>query len=117
EDSWTLLAAAALGEAASDGSITLDGEALSGEVYRRFDQQGFEPIEIVNTGEQATEAKVTVTGYPIDPPPASSNGFSIWREYFLPDGTPIDPENAPIAQNERLVVVLTVRPQSLGSGQ
>ncbi|MBE0578383.1 alpha-2-macroglobulin family protein [Devosia sp.] len=117
EDSWTLLAAAALGASATDGSVTLDGEALSGEVYRRYDQAGFEAVEIANSGDTDTEAKVTVSGFPLTPPPASSNGFTISREYYLPDGTPIDPQAAPIAQNERLVVVLTVRPQTLGSGQ
>ncbi len=117
EDSWTLLAAAALGASATDGSVTLDGEALSGQVYRRYDQAGFEAVEIANTGDTDTEAKVTVSGFPLTPPPASSNGFTISREYYLPDGTPIDPQAAPIAQNERLVVVLTVRPQTLGSGQ
>ena len=117
ENSWTLLAAAALGSAAGDGSVTLDGEALTGQVYRRYEQAEFAPVEIANTGAQATEAKVTVTGYPSVPPAASSDGFTLIREYFLPDGTPVDPEAAPIAQNERLVVVLTVRPHSLGSGQ
>ncbi len=117
EDSWTLLAAAALGASATDGSVTLDGEALTGQVYRRYDQAGFEAVEVANTGAADTEAKVTVTGFPLTPPPASSNGFTITREYFLPDGTPIDPQAAPIAQNERLVVVLKVRPQTLGSGQ
>jgi len=117
EDSWTLLAAAALGASATDGSIALGGEALTGQVYRRFDQAGFAPFDIANTGNADTEAKVTVTGYPLTPPPETSSGFTLIREYFLPDGTPIDPQAAPIAQNERLVVVLTVRPQSLGSGQ
>ncbi|QDZ10793.1 alpha-2-macroglobulin family protein [Devosia ginsengisoli] len=117
EDSWTLMAAAALGASSTDGSITLDGEALTGQVYRRYDQAGFAPVEIANTGAADTEAKVTVTGYPITPPPATSDGFTIAREYFLPDGTPVDPQAAPIAQNDRLVVVLTVRPQNLGSGQ
>jgi len=74
-------------------------------------------VEIANSGTAATEAKVTVTGYPETPPEASSNGFTLTREYFLPDGSRVDPELTPIAQNERLVVVLTVRPQSLGSGQ
>ena len=49
--------------------------------------------------------------------PAASDGFTIAREYFLPDGTPVDPQDGAIAQNDRLVVVLTVRPQTLGSGQ
>src|SRR5690606_26858225 len=117
EDSWTLLAAAALGAASTDGSVTLDGEPLDGEVYRRFEQAGFVPVEIANTGEADTEAKVTVTGYPAEAPDAFGNGFTLSREYFLPDGTPIDPQAEPLAQNERLVVVLTVWPQQLGSGQ
>ncbi|KQX39851.1 hypothetical protein ASD04_04150 [Devosia sp. Root436] len=117
EDSWTLLAAAALGASSTDGSVTLDGEALTGQVYRRYEQQGFATVEVANTGTDDTEAKVTVTGYPLTPPPATSSGFTITREYFLPDGTPIDPQAAPIAQNERLIVVLRVRPQTLGSGQ
>ncbi|HTO27190.1 MAG TPA: hypothetical protein VL017_01220, partial [Devosia sp.] len=73
--------------------------------------------EVANTGTADTEAKVTVTGFPVTPPPASSNGFTITREYYLPDGTPVDPQAGPVAQNERFVVVLTVRPQTLGSGQ
>ena len=117
EDSWTLLAAAALGEATTDGSITLNGEALTGEVYRKLDQLDFAPVEIANTGAADTEAKVTVTGFPTRPPKALSEGFTLTREYFRTDGTPIDPMSEPIAQNERLVVVLTATPQQLGSGQ
>ena len=117
EESWTLLAAAALGEATTDGSITLNGEALTGQVYRKYEQRDFAPVEIRNTGTGDTEAKVTASGYPTTAPDAASNGFVLIREYFLPDGTPVDPELEPIKQNERLVVVLTVRPEQLGSGQ
>jgi len=119
EDSWTLLAAAAVGRDSADGSIAVNGEALTGPVYRRFDQEELEaaPVEITNNGATDTEAKVTVTAIPLTPPPVSSNGFIITREYFLPDGTSVDPQDAPIAQNERLVVLLTVKPQHLGSGQ
>jgi alpha-2-macroglobulin len=117
EESWTLLAAAALGKASTDGSITLNGEALAGEVYRKYDQQGFEPITIANAADAGTEARVTVTGFPATSPEAASNGFTIIREYYLPDGTQVDPELEPIAQNERLIVVLTMRPEQLGSGQ
>ena len=118
EDSWTLLAAAALGRDAGDGSVTIGGEPVTGQVYRRFtDADLATSLEVVNTGAERTEAKVTVTGYPVIPPEAVSNGFTIRREYFLPDGTRVDPELSTIAQNERLVVVLTVRAQNLGSGQ
>jgi len=117
EDTWTLLAAAALGASSTDGSITLNGEALTGQVYRRFDEGDFEAVEIGNTGGGDTEAKVTVTGYPEEAPDASSNGFTIERDYYQLDGTPIDPTDGTLAQNDRLVVVLRVRADSIGSGQ
>lgn len=117
EDGWTLLAAAALGSSTTDGTISLNGEALAAPVYRRFDQTGFSAIDITNNGDAATQAKVTVTGYPSVQPDPSSAGFTLFREYFLPDGTPVDIDIDAIAQNERLVVVLTVYPETLGSGQ
>jgi uncharacterized protein YfaS (alpha-2-macroglobulin family) len=117
EDSWTLLAAAALGASTSDGSVTINGETLEGQVYRRYDAAGFSPVELGNAGTADTEAKVTVTGYPKSQPEASENGFTIEREYYLPDGTWIDPTDETLAQNDRFVVVLRVQPESLGSGQ
>ncbi|PXA88353.1 alpha-2-macroglobulin [Nostoc sp. 3335mG] len=116
EDTWTLLAAASLGAGTSDGSVTLDGETLSGQIYRRYEEADFAPVEIGNGGAADTEAKVTVTGYPAEPPEPTSNGFTLEREYYLPDGTPVDP-TAGLAQNDRLVVVLRARAQNLGSGQ
>ncbi|KKC40976.1 hypothetical protein WH87_02150 [Devosia epidermidihirudinis] len=118
EDSWTLLAAAALARTTTDGSIAIDGEALTGQVYRRFEQSAIEAatVEIANNGSEPIEAKVTVMGYPTTPPAAANDGFAISREYFLPDGTSVDPEQG-LKQNDRLVVVISVRPQSLGSGQ
>lgn len=118
EDSWTLLAAAALGREAGDGSVTIGGEPLTGQVYRRFaDADLATGVAVVNTGSERTEAKITVTGYPTIPPEAASEGFTITREYYTPDGSSVDPDLSTIAQNDRLVVVLRVRPQDLGSGQ
>ncbi len=117
ENTWTLLAAAALGNASSDGSIKLNDEALNGQVYRRYAQSEFAPLALSNTGPDATEAKLSVTGYPVSPPPETSNGFTLERNYFLPDGTAVDLSSGPLAQNDRLVVVLTMRPDNVGSGQ
>ncbi|HUH77254.1 MAG TPA: alpha-2-macroglobulin family protein, partial [Devosia sp.] len=91
-------------------------EALNGQVYRRYEQSEFAPLAISNTGPNPTEAKLSVTGYPVSPPPETSNGFTLEREYFLPDGTAVDLSKS-IAQNDRLVVVLTMRPHDVGSGQ
>ncbi len=119
EDAWTLLAAAALADQTGASSITLAGEPLAGDIYRRWSQEELSesPVELSNTGTTPTEAMVAVTGVPAVAPPASENGFSLNRQYFRPDGTPVDPTATPIAQNEQLVVVLTVTPTTLGSGQ
>lgn len=117
EEAWTLLAAAALAREAGSGSIEVDGATLTGQVFLRYDQNTVENagVTVTNKGNTPTEAKVSVTGIPATPPPASSEGFAITREYFLPDGTPADLET--VRQNDRFVVVLRIVPTRLGSGQ
>ncbi len=117
EDAWTLVAAAALARSNDKGTVTIDGKPLTGTVYQRYEQEHFDDaaVTIVNTSNQKTEAKVSVTGIPATPPKASSQGFTIRRDYYLPDGTPADLEH--IAQNDRFVVVLSMSATTLGSGQ
>jgi len=117
EDAWTLVAAAALAREAGDGSVTIDGTALTGSVYKRYDQEQFDaaPVTIVNNANTPTEAKISVTAIPATPPAASSKGFTISRDYYLPDGTPADLDQ--VSQNDRFVVVLTMSATALGSGQ
>jgi len=117
EDAWTLLAASALARQATDGSVTVDGEALTGSVYRRYDQEHFDglTVEVKNEGNQPTEMKVTTTAIPAVPPAASSDGFTIARDYYLPNGELADLSS--VSQNDRFVVVLTAQPTRLGSGQ
>jgi len=118
EDAWTLVAAANLARSATAGKVTIDGEALEGTVYRKYDDvviQG-SPVTVKNTGNAPTEMTISVTGIPATPPAASGNGFSITREYFAVDGTPIEDLSA-VRQNDRFVVKLTAVPRTLGSGQ
>jgi uncharacterized protein YfaS (alpha-2-macroglobulin family) len=117
EDGWTLIAAAALAQKTAEGSISVDGEELGGTVYRRYFQEEFDngPVVIANNGNKATEAKISVTGIPTEPPPASDNGFKIERVFYNLDGTEADMSH--ITQNDRFVVVLTMTPTVLGSGQ
>jgi uncharacterized protein YfaS (alpha-2-macroglobulin family) len=119
EDAWTLIAAAALARDATSGSVTIDGEELTGTAYQRYDQEHFDTnsVTITNNGNTPTEVKVSVTGIPATPPPASSQGFTIQRDYYLPDGTWVDPTQGSVSQNDRFVVVLTMSTQALGSGQ
>jgi len=117
EDSWTLVAAASLQKQATTGSVTIDGKPLTGTVYQRYQQEHFDTaaVTIVNNGNTPTELKLSVTGIPVKPPKASSNGFTISRTYYLPDGTEADMTN--VHQNDRYVVVLSMTAKDLGSGQ
>ncbi len=116
EEGWTLLAAAGLARGTADGSVSIDGEAVTGTVYRHYMQEEFDgaPVTIANTGNAATEATVTVTGIPATPPAASEQGLAIERSYYGIDGTPVTLDA--VRQNDRFVVVLSVRPTQLGSG-
>src|SRR5690606_38430524 len=113
EDAWTLVAAAALAREATDGSVTLEGETLTGSAYRRYTQEDIEGagVTISNDGNQATEVKVTVTAIPDTPPAPSSNGFEIDVSWYLPDGTVVDPELSEIRQNHRFAVVRPLTPE------
>jgi uncharacterized protein YfaS (alpha-2-macroglobulin family) len=117
EDAWTLIAAAALARETADGSVRVDGEVLSGSIYLHYTQDQIEAadVTVTNKGNRPTEAKVSVSGIPAVPPPASTAGFGIERAYFTPSGEPITLDQ--VAQNDRFVVVLTTRPAALGSGQ
>jgi uncharacterized protein YfaS (alpha-2-macroglobulin family) len=86
-------------------------------VYRSYLQEEFDdgPVTVVNNGNKATEMKISVTGIPSDPPPASDNGFRIERVFYNLDGTEADMGD--VTQNDRFVVVLNMTPTQLGSGQ
>ncbi len=116
EDAWTLVAAAALARETSDSAVTIDGESLEGAVYRSYDFGDLETeVRVVNSGNRPTEAKITITGIPLEPPAAASDGFTIVRDYYTPEGEPITLDD--VKQNDRFVVVITVTPTTLGSGQ
>lgn len=117
EDAWTLIAAAALAREVGDGKVSIDNEQVIGTAYRRYMQEEFNTgsVSLLNTDNVPLEAKISVTAIPATPPDASSNGFTITREYYLPDGTLTDISD--ISQNDRFVVVLSLTADNLGSGQ
>lgn len=108
EDAWSLLAAAALIDDAVDAGLVLNGEPLDGPLFAAFTDAELTavPVNLVNTGDQAVDAVVSVTGVPTIAPPAGGNGFTIERAYYTPDGTLVDP--SVVAQNDRFVVAITV---------
>jgi uncharacterized protein YfaS (alpha-2-macroglobulin family) len=108
ENAWLVLASRALAKEANSLAITVNGEAAKNAVYRNYRSADVaaKPITITNTGDAPVQAVVSVTGAPITPEPAASNGFKIERNFFTLDGKPADVSKA--KQNDRFAVVLKV---------
>ncbi len=73
--------------------------------YKAAEMAG-KPVTITNTGDAPVQAVVSVSGSPVTPEPAASNGFKIERNYFTLDGKPADVSKA--KQNDRFAVVLKI---------
>lgn len=108
ENAWLVLASRALAKEANSVSLDIDGSPMKTALYRSYKAAELDgkPIKITNTGDTPMQAVISVTGAPVTPEPAASNGFKIERSYFALDGTPADPAKA--KQNERFAVVLKV---------
>jgi uncharacterized protein YfaS (alpha-2-macroglobulin family) len=106
ENAWMVLAARAL----SKETMTLDlnGQPIKTALYRNYTSADTanQPVRITNTGDAPVQAVVSVSGSPVVPEPAASNGFKIERNYFTLDGKPADISKA--KQNDRFAVVLKV---------
>jgi uncharacterized protein YfaS (alpha-2-macroglobulin family) len=106
ENAWMVLAARAL--ARETLTLEIDGQPTKSAVYRSYkasDMVG-RPVRITNTGDAPVQAVVSVSGSPITPEPAASNGFKIERNYFTLDGKPADVTKT--KQNDRFAVVLKI---------
>lgn len=111
-----LLAARALAEEARDTRLTVDGREHRGELSQSIDARGLEaqPVEIVNAGERAVDAVVSVVGSSLTPEPAVAKGFTIARKTYALDGKEIDLAKAGLKQNDRVVVVLEIEGTEAG---
>ncbi|HAO42612.1 MAG TPA: alpha-2-macroglobulin, partial [Afipia sp.] len=108
ENAWLVLASRALAKEANGLAVTVNGETAKNAVYRNYRSADVaaKPITITNTGDTPVQAVVSVTGAPVTPEPAASNGFKIERNFFTLDGKPADVSKA--KQNDRFAVVLKV---------
>jgi uncharacterized protein YfaS (alpha-2-macroglobulin family) len=108
EQSWMMLAAAALIRDASKSEFSIDGQTVEGPLYRQFDGSRIAsaPVTIENLGSETLDAVVATRGVPTVPEPAGGNGYTLTRDYYTPEGDLVD--IATVGQNDRFVVVLTV---------
>jgi hypothetical protein len=106
ENAWLVLAARALSKETL--SLDIDGTAAKSAVYRSYKAEAIagKPVKITNTGDAPLQAVVSVSGSPVTPEPAASNGFKIERSFFTLDGKPADVGKA--KQNDRFAVVLKI---------
>jgi len=79
ENAWLVLASRALSKETM--TLDLDGAAVKTALYRSYKagEMAGKPIKITNTGDAPVQAVVSVSGAPITPEPAASNGFKIER--------------------------------------
>ncbi|QUS39933.1 alpha-2-macroglobulin family protein [Tardiphaga alba] len=108
ENAWLVLASRALAKEANTLSLDVNGAAVKSALYRSYKAAELTgvPIKITNRGDTPIQAVVSVTGAPVTPEPAASNGFKIERNYFTLDGKPADIAKA--KQNDRFAVVLKI---------
>jgi alpha-2-macroglobulin len=106
ENAWLVLASRALSKETM--ALDIDGAPIKTALYRSYKaaEMAGKPVKITNTGDAPVQAVVSVSGAPVTPEPAASNGFKIERNYFTLDGKPADVSKA--KQNDRFAVVLKV---------
>ena len=106
ENAWLVLASRAL--AKENLTLDVNGASVKTALYRSYkaEQMVGQPVKITNTGDAPVQAVVSVSGSPVTPEPAASNGFKIERNYFTLDGKPADVSKA--RQNDRFAVVLKI---------
>ncbi len=108
EKTWLVLAAQALTKDAGALTLTLDGADKTAPLYRAYRDTTLasKPVTIGNTGKASVKAVINVLGNPLTPEPAAAEGYAIERAFYDMAGHKVDP--ARVAQNTRLVTVLTV---------
>ncbi|MGV6872860.1 alpha-2-macroglobulin family protein [Pseudochelatococcus sp. B33] len=108
ENAWLLLAAVGLAREAETVSLTVDGAAHTGPLFRTLPEAALAqgPVNVTNTGNAPVRAVIGTAGNPSAHEGALAQGYEVERRYFHLDGKPAN--LAEVAQNERLVAVLTV---------
>ncbi|MGL4440507.1 MAG: alpha-2-macroglobulin family protein, partial [Bosea sp. (in: a-proteobacteria)] len=108
ENAWLVMAAQAGLRDAAAISLTVDGAPHTGALHRSDRAAALEgkPLVIANRGANPVDAVLSVSGNPLEPQPAAMQGYQVERAYYRLNGTKVDA--ATVAQNDRLVVVLTV---------
>ncbi|MGX9352264.1 alpha-2-macroglobulin family protein [Shimia sp. W99] len=116
ESVWSLMAAHALIDDDSLNNLSLNGAPIDGPLLRALEQDMLSnPMQIRNDGNTSTDITLTTLGVPSYPVEKGGYGYTLDRQYFAMDGTPMDPSN--VRSGDRFVVVLTVDPFEKGGAR
>ncbi|MFZ8286728.1 hypothetical protein ACO1K5_14480, partial [Staphylococcus aureus] len=76
--------------------LSLNGEAHTGQLVKGLSPEDLNAnaLTIVNQGEAAVDAVVSVIGAAMTPEPAVERGFSVERTYYTLDGKEVDLKSA-----------------------
>ena len=109
EKTWMVMAARSIMESAKSMATRVNGKDVTGIVFRSFSDETLAkgPVSLENKGSSELALSLGVSGNPITPQPAVSNGISISRQYYTIEGEEL--ESKTLQQNDRIVVIVTVR--------
>lgn len=121
EQAWMLLAAKALNDEVKGTSLSIDGKPVNGPLLRALTPADLDKgtLTITNDGDAATDAVISVIGAALTPEPAISKGFTIDRSAYTLDGKKVDLKSlsggkATVSQNDRFVMVVTIKSSDAG---
>ncbi len=108
EQNWMVLAAQALAKEAENFSLTVDGAAHRGALYRTLPQAALDKkaLSVRNNGQAESRVILSVSGIPTTPTPAVDEGYSVKRTIYSLGGEEVAPTE--IRQNERYLVALEI---------
>ena len=105
EQAWALAAAAVLGKDGQPVRLRLDGKDLPAAPSISTALTG--PATVRNLGDRPVWQSVSVTGVPLEAPPAARAGMRVSRKFLNEDGTPLDLDT--LRQNTTFILVLEGR--------
>jgi uncharacterized protein YfaS (alpha-2-macroglobulin family) len=107
ELAWAAAAPAALSNRAAAVSITLDGRSLTGRAATGLQVALTGPATVRNMATAPLWHALSVTGVPVQPPPAGRQGMRVTRQFLNLDGSPLDLDH--LTQNTVFILQLDGR--------
>ena len=113
EQAWMLLAAKALNDEVKGTTLSVNGAPVNGPVLRGLSPAQLKDgaLTVINNGDAAVDAVISVIGAALTPEPAVSKGFKIERQAYTLDGKKVDLKSlaggmGEAKQNDRFAIVL-----------